>query len=199
MSAISVLPRMILLAVMALCVSAVIGCSAGPSGPKTAKVKPGPMPEGAKWHGVFFSPLYGGLHIVSKGSTVEGRWERPRKDRWGEIEGEADGNLLRFKWKEHEIGLVGPKAMKHGRGYFVYTRSGGEYSQDSLEGEVGRGEDEVGTPWVAIKQKNEDPKPDSIGGMGARHIGGGDWDTKNVEPGDPEKPVDPPKDEIPEL
>jgi hypothetical protein len=167
-------------------------CSGLPEG-KVAKVEQGEMPSGAKWDGVYYSELYGNLHLKTQGggSKVTGRWERPHKDRWGEVEGEINGNVMRFSWSEWNRGLVGPNAKKSGRGYFKYSRPEGENVDDKITGETGPGDDEVGDPWEAIKQRRMDPHPESIGGTGSRDVGGGDWDNENKEKGKPEKPSSP--------
>jgi hypothetical protein len=157
------------------------------------------MPADATWTGVYYNPLYGWLHLIEEGNLVTGRWLRPRKDKWGELQGNADGNLLRFDWTEHEIGLVGPRSKFTGKGYFVYSRPEGDNVDDRIDGELGRGEDEVGQPWDAVKQRNVKPDLDSIGGSGAADVGGGDWDTEGKEEGEPEPPAEPPEEVSPEL
>jgi hypothetical protein len=166
------------------------GCSNTPAG-KVANVAQGDMPSGAKWDGVYYSELYGHLHIKTEHGKITGRWETPHKDRWGEIEGEANGDVLRFSWSEWNRGLVGPNAKRVGKGYFKYKRPEGDNVDDQIVGEIGRGEDEVGDAWEAIKQRRMDPHPENIGGTGARDVGGGDWDTDNKEKGKPEKPHSP--------
>jgi hypothetical protein len=172
-------------------VSLSAGC-APPAGPKTASVQSASMPSGASWTGVYFSELFGNLHLKSQGSSVVGRWIRPVKDRWGELKGEANGDVLRFEWKEHVIGGVGPKSLKTGHGYFKYKRPAGDNVDDQIFGEVGDGEDEVGLPWEAGKQRNVQVDLESIGGSGASDIGGGDWDGPNKESGSAEPPAAPP-------
>ncbi|MGK4009168.1 hypothetical protein WMF31_41600 [Sorangium sp. So ce1036] len=170
-----------------------LGCSSTPA-PKTATVEPGDMPEGGDWTGVYYSELYGYLHLVhdgNGGNGVEGRWIRPVKDRWGELHGTATGDLIKFTWTEHTIGAIGPNASRSGRGYFKYQRPEGENVDDRLVGEIGRNKDEVGEPWEAIKQRNMLPDLQSIGGSGASEISGGDWDTDNQESGEPEPPAEP--------
>jgi hypothetical protein len=156
------------------------------------------MPTAGSWEGVYYSPLFGHLHMVQSGNHIKGKWQRPRKGQWGELEGDIDGNLLRFEWTEYIDGLVGPNSRKTGKGYFVYSRPEGDNVDDVINGEVGRGEDEVGTPWDAVKQRNVDPDLDAIGGVGATEVGGGDWDSGNDEGGDLEGPVEPEED-APEL
>jgi len=178
----------------ALCAAplATAGCSNTPSG-KSAKVQSGDMPEGAEWTGVYYSELYGYLHVVQDGNAVSGKWLRPVKDRWGEIHGSATGDVIRFSWTEHTIGAVGPKSARSGKGYFKYKRPKGDNVDDSIVGEIGVGNDEVGEPWDAVKQRNVQPDLGSIGGTGATDVGGGDWDSENKEKGTPEPPQEPPK------
>jgi hypothetical protein len=166
------------------------GCSGSQSG-KLANVASGEMPAKAKWDGVYYSELYGSLHLKASGSKVTGRWERPHKDRWGEVEGEASGDVLKFTWSEWNRGLVGPNAKKSGKGYFKYKRPEGANVDDVINGEIGQGEDEVGDPWEAVKQRNIPPHPEDIGGSGARDVGGGDWDSDSKEKGKPESPHSP--------
>lgn len=175
-----------------------MACSEAAKGPKTANVEAGPMPDGADWDGVYYDMLFGNLHLEADGNLVNGKWQRPRKGQWGQLKGNLDGNLLRFDWEEFVDGLVGPNSKKRGKGYFVYKRPEGDNVDDIIEGEIGKGEDEVGTEWRAIKQRNVKPDLDSIGGSGAGDVGGGDWDSNNTEKGDPEPPKEPETD-APEL
>lgn len=170
---------------------AAMGCSST-STPKTASIAPGDMPEGGDWTGVWYSELYGYLHMVQEGNTIDARWMRPVKDRWGEIHGTATGDLVRFTWTEHVIGAVGPNSTKTGKGYFKYQRPEGDNIDDTFKGEIGRDQDEVGEPWEAVKQRNVKPDLKSIGGTGSGDIGGGDWDGDNQEQGAPEAPAPPP-------
>lgn len=160
-----------------------LGCGGGGKKAASADVKPGNMPEGGEWTGVYFSQLYGYLHLVQEGTTLSGKWQRPAKNKWGEVHGSVKGNVARFEWSEYTVGAIGPNSSKSGKGYFRYTRPEGDNVDDVLIGEIGRGEDEVGMPWDAIKQRNMNPDLGSIGGTGASDIGGGDWDNPNTEEG----------------
>ncbi len=168
-----------------------LGCGPDKQPAKVAKVKPKPMPDGAEWTGVYYSALFGELHMVQEGNLVNGKWVRPVKGRWGKLQGNADSNVLKFDWDEYVDGLIGPNSKKSGKGYFVYSRPEGDNVDDVIEGQVGRGDDELGVEWKAVKQRNVDPKLDSIGGVGASEVGGGDWDSDNTESGDPEPPAKP--------
>jgi hypothetical protein len=171
---------------------AVLGC--GPSTPdaKLANVTAGAMPKEAGWEGVYYSPLFGTLHLKSKGGGVEGRWLTPVKDVCGHLQGTSDGNVLKFEWEQWTIGLVGPNSKRNGRGYFAYSRPEGENVDDEIHGAIGQGQDEVGTDWAAVKQRNVPAAPDSLGcGGGAADVGGGDFDKDSKETGDPEPPTEP--------
>lgn len=168
-------------------------CNGGGSEPKTANLTPADMPEGADWTGKYFDQIYGNFHLIQDGKAVNGKWERPQKDRWGDIHGEVTGNIFRFEWTEYTRGAVGTNAAKSGRGYFVYKRPEGANVDDVIDGEMGRGKDEVGDKVNAIKQRNEKADPDSIGGTQPSDFQGGDWDTPNTEEGQsPEPPAPPP-------
>jgi hypothetical protein len=169
------------------------GCGDGSGGDaKHATVTVGTMPQGAEWAGVYYSELYGYLHLVSDGGGVNGRWLRPTKNKCGEVKGTVDGDVLKFTWTEHVVGAVGPNSSSTGHGYFKYKRPEGDNVDDTIVGEVGKGSDEVGVPWDAVKQRNVVPDPKSIAcGGGAVDLGGGDWDKSNAQPGTPEPPKSP--------
>jgi hypothetical protein len=124
------------------------------------------MSSGAKWDGVYYNELYGFLHLESAGGHhIKGRWERPRKDKWGELDGEVDGNLMKFSWSEYTRGFAVTEAKKSGKGYFKYKRPAGATDErnDILRGELGLGENEVGSYWDAVKQLHVPPDLDSVG------------------------------------
>lgn len=181
--------RRLFVGVVAALSIAAAGCGGGGGGPKTANVKAGDMPESAEWTGVYFSPLYGYIHLIQQGNSVNGKWQRPDKSRWADVHGEATGNLLKFTWTEYAVGVIGPGAKVSGKGYLVYTRPAGDNVDDQIAGELGKGESEVGSEIDGIKQRNVNPDPDSIGGSSPTEVGGGDWDGDAKEKGTPEEPA----------
>ncbi len=137
----------------------VVAC--GKEEPKTVNLKPGEMPSGAEWRGVYYSQVYGNLHIVQEGDNVEGKWRTAAGDAWGELHGEADGDVLKFEWAEHKIGMIGPSAKSSGKGYFRYVRpENGD--PDQIVGEWGLHDRMSGNPWEAVKQRNMTANPDSV-------------------------------------
>jgi hypothetical protein len=154
----------------------------GPTSAKTATVKAGDMPEGGDWTGVYYDQTNGYLHMVKEGDTVSGKWRTTAGDAWGELSGKVTGNLLKYEWKEHRIGMVGPSATRTGRGYFVYTEPKvGEAHE--VHGEWGLGMDETGMKWTGVKQANMKPDPDSVmpDEVEGRMTGGG-WDEGGQAP-----------------
>lgn len=174
----------LVLGLMVVPVTGTIGCSGG--GPKSPILKPGEMPEGASWKGVYYSPIYGNLHLVESGGELKGAWRTVAGDSWGELTGKAEGNLLRYEWVEHRIGMVGPSADRTGHGYFRYFRKRTETTKDpdQIEGEWGLGDSETGNAWKATLQTNLEPdpksvKPDEVESAGSVQAGG--WDSGSKE------------------
>ena len=133
------LARKLTLAAALLVAPSLVACGPKPVEARRAQVEAGSMPDNASWEGVYFSPLFGTLHLVPEGNLVNGRWLRPLKGEWGKLQGNLSGNVLRFDWEEYKDGLVGPNSKKTGKGYFLYTRPDGENVDDVLKGEMGRG------------------------------------------------------------
>ena len=158
----------------ALSVLALGAC--GTEGPKHAVVKAGEMPAGGEWQGVYYDKVYGYLHVVTDGKTAQGAWRTGGGDAYGELQGEADGDILRYTWTQHKIGMVGKEAESSGKGYFKYTiPKAGE--SHVIVGEWGLGDSDAGNAWQAVKQTNMQPnlqsvKPDEIEGK----VNAGGWD-----------------------
>lgn len=165
------------------------GGGGGSQGPLRANVQAGDLPEGAEWDGVYYSPLFGYLHLVKDGNAANARWRTTSGEVWGELAGTVTGDMLRYEWEDHKIGMVGPSAKRKGKGYFKYTRPKADEA-DELHGEFGVGEDEVGTKWVAVKQKDMKPNLASIApDETEKHGVGGGWDDapKPAPEGKPEE------------
>jgi hypothetical protein len=145
-----------------LAVSALgVACSKPPP-PTTANVKAGDLAPAGDWSGVFYSPIYGHLHLVKEGGAVSGKWRTTGGDKWGELHGEVTGDLLKYKWVEHKIGMVGPGSTTEGRGYFKYYVPAEENANHEIKGQWGLGRSEIGNPWEAVRQRNMLPDPESV-------------------------------------
>ncbi len=171
------------LAISTLAIST-LGVACGkPPPPTTANVKAGDLPAAGDWSGVFYSPLYGHLHLVKEGGSVSGKWRTTGGDKWGELHGEVTGDLLKYKWVEHKIGMVGPGSTVEGRGYFKYYVPAEENANHEIKGEWGLERSEVGNPWEAIRQRNMLPEPDSVEPDETEKVNMPDeWDSQGGKP-----------------
>jgi hypothetical protein len=134
----------------------VIGCG----GSSTANIDPGTMPENGTYTGVYFSPQYGEMHLVQNGSAVVGKYEKD--ERSGKIQGEAEGDVLRFEWTEYKAMVSNRPQETRGHGYFRYMidASNGDHI---LKGRWGlNDEDSTGGEWNAYKSRSREPDLDSI-------------------------------------
>ena len=75
-----------------------------------------PMPEGGNFTGVYFSPQYGEMHIVQNGSAAHGKYEKD--ERTGKLQGEVEGNTMRFEWTEYKAMVSNRPNETRGQGYF---------------------------------------------------------------------------------
>lgn len=143
----------------------VVGCGGG-----SASVSAGPMPPEGSFTGVYFSPQYGEMHMIQNGSSVIGEYKKD--ERSGRIQGNADGDLMRFEWTETRALVANRPTVTRGRGYFRYS-IGGPNNEHSITGEWGLDDNETGGgPWTGVKSKRREPRlsTDSDGSSG----GGGE-------------------------
>lgn len=126
-----------------------------------SNVQAAAMPAGGEWQGVYYHQVYGFLHITETSGAVQGAWRTAAGDKWGELFGEVEGDLLRFSWTEYKVGVVGPNAKSEGKGYFKYVIKNPDEAHE-LQGEWGLGESDAGHGWDCIKQTNMEPDPKSV-------------------------------------
>jgi hypothetical protein len=160
---------------------ALSACGPGSGEVKHASVKPGSLPDGGEWNGVYFSTQFGYLHLVSDNKSANGAWRTAAGDAWGEMSGTCEGDLLKYEWTERKIGAIGADSTKKGHGYFKYTiPKVGE--PHKIVGEWGLGDSDAGNPWEAVKQIRMEPKPESVKPdevEGRTNVGG--WDDSGEE------------------
>jgi hypothetical protein len=137
--------------VSVLSVCALFGCGGGGA----AGVSSGPMPDDGTFSGVYHSPQYGDMNFIQNGSAVVGEYKSEMRK--GKIQGEAEGDLLRFEWTEHKAMVSNRPQETRGHGYFKYMIDKGN-GDHVLKGEWGLGDDETGGgQWNAYKLKNKEP------------------------------------------
>jgi hypothetical protein len=156
--------------------AASVGCGAKQNKADHAKVKPGDMPAEGEWTGVYYSQLFGHLHLIKDGDAISGRWRTAAGDKWGEMHGKVTGDLFQYEWTEHKIGMIGPGSSATGKGYFRYIVPPGEHVDHIIRGEWGLASDNAGSPWEAIKQRNQAPDPDSVMPDETQRVQESGWD-----------------------
>lgn len=162
--------------------SAAVACGSGTKARTAADIDAGTMPAEGEWEGVYYSQMYGFLHLTESGGAVQGAWRTTAGDKWGELYGETEGDLLRFEWQEHKIGVVGPNATSEGHGYFRYTIPTPDEPHE-LKGEWGLGEEAVGHSWDLIKQTGKEPDPKSVRPDEIEsRVGAESWDGQKGDP-----------------
>ena len=119
----------------------VTACKSAPPVPA-----PGPLPPGASFTGKWESS-FGPLHLDQRDAWTFGTYGAH-----GALFGEAEGNRLRFNWKDHTLD-------RWGRGYFVISADG-----TRLEGRYGPEKDEVESgPCWAHRPGAAPPAPPTLG------------------------------------
>lgn len=124
------------------------GC--GGAAQQTLQIKS--MPEGGNFTGVWHSPQYGEMHLRQTGSSAIGRYTKDERN--GRIQGNIEGDVMRFEWSEKRELIAGRSVLTKGHGYFRIVRDDvektwkiiGEWGNDAAE----RG----GGPWNAVKSKS---------------------------------------------
>lgn len=154
-----------------------IGCG----GSSLPEVTAGPMPDNGNFTGVYFSPQYGEMHLVQNGNAVIGKFSKD--ERSGKLQGEADGNLMRFEWTEYKAMVSNRPQETRGHGYFKYMvdASNGDHV---LKGRWGLDEDnQGGGEWNAFKSRTRQPDLESLGG-GDTSGGEGETESDSSSSGD---------------
>jgi hypothetical protein len=129
------------------------------------------MPAGGSFTGVWFSPQYGEMHIEQNGSTAIGRYMKD--ERTGRLQGNVEGDVMRFEWKENRELIVGRPVETKGHGYFKIFKKESEDTWN-IAGEWGTDASETGGgPWTAVKSKSRQPDVAGNGGNPAPSSGSG--------------------------
>lgn len=129
----------------------IVACGGG-----GASLSAGPMPPEGSFTGVYFSPQYGEMHMIQNGSSVIGEYKKD--ERSGRIQGDADGDLMRFEWTESRAMVSNRPTVTRGRGYFRYSIAPTN-NEHQIAGEWGLDDDETGGgPWTGVKSKRRQPR-----------------------------------------
>jgi hypothetical protein len=143
----------------------------------------GPMPDGESFSGSYHSQQVGDLYLEQMGDIVTGQYEYDRAacHATGRIEGRVVGNLLRFTWTESQA-ACGRLQPLTGHGFFLFwkeTTDDGAVNE-RLNGQVGMGDDESGSPWSAFRDRVRRQPP-----AATTTTGGGVFEDANGTPSTP--------------
>ena len=132
----------------------VFSCSGG-QGTGNIKIKKGPMPEGARWTGTYYTN-WGTMELTQSGTSIVGTFG----DRNGVIEGTASGNLLTFHWSEDaKSSLTSTKKKVEGSGvmmFYVVETGEGKIDEHKIEGSWGYGSETSGAgKWSGYKSSKD--------------------------------------------
>lgn len=159
----ALLPSLAVVAVSALLTGCPSGGSnpGGPNWPTASKIKPQSLPGNATWHGVWFinTPgTRGTMHILLSGDDkFHGCWMAEDKHARATFVGTYKDNVAMFDWTQKRVGFAG--APDRVTAYLVMSVDNeGRYK---VKGEYGENlNDDSGSPWEGVKQKNAEPKED---------------------------------------
>jgi len=101
-----------------------LGCGGGQS-TGSIPFERGPMPEGGNWAGIWFTN-WGQMSISRQGSAVVGEFCDDDSNRFGRIEGTAQGDLLAFHWVTTDTTMIGRPRRTEGSAaaQFRFEQSG---------------------------------------------------------------------------
>jgi hypothetical protein len=149
--------------------TALLGCNGGGSGgsgsgprwPGASKVSAQELPAGASWNGVWFinTPgVRGTMHVLLSGDDkFYGCWIAEDKHSRATFVGTFKENVAKFDWTEKRVGFAGPPTRL--AAYLVMSGDG--EGRHKVKGEYGDGlDDDRGSPWEGLKQKNAEAKAD---------------------------------------
>ncbi len=139
---------------------------------RRASVRQGPMPDGETFSGFYRSTLMGDINIQQTGDAVVADYEYDRANCHvlGHFEGTAQGNLLRFSWREDKR-VCGFQSPIVGHGFMLLdTSQEGDIRRAHLYGQIGLGEsdrDQGEVVGVRVPGRQPALRSQSSGGEGS--------------------------------
>ena len=100
------------------------------------------------------------MHMVQNGNAVVGKYKKD--ERSGTIQGEVEGDVMRFEWVEYKAMVSNRPQETRGHGYFRYLvdATNGDHLVD---GRWGLGDDNSGGgKWTAYKSRSREPNLDQF-------------------------------------
>jgi hypothetical protein len=91
----------------------VVSCSGGGGTRMNSQIHRGPMPEGGTWAGIWFTN-WGEMSISTQGSSVVGEFCQEDRNRYGRLEGTANGDVLTLHWITNDVTMGGAQRQTEG-------------------------------------------------------------------------------------
>lgn len=143
---------------------------------RQVNLRAGPMPSGDSFSGFYRTTLMGDVNLQQTGDAVIGDYEYERGSCHvlGHLEGQAQGNLFRFNWREDKR-ACGFQSPVIGRGFMLLeqTQEGG-MARSHIYGEIGLQAADRGDGTVlGVKVPGREPVLRSQGSSGGEGLGEG--------------------------
>lgn len=92
----------------------VASCSGGAGGTRmNSEIHRGAMPEGGTWAGIWFTN-WGEMSLSTQGSAVVGEFCQEDRNRYGRLEGTANGDVLTLHWITTDVTMGGAARQTEG-------------------------------------------------------------------------------------
>lgn len=101
------------------------------------EIQRGPMPDGGQWAGIWFTN-WGEMSLTKTGSSVVGEFCQEERNRYGRVEGTAQGDVMTLHWLTYDVSMTG--AMRESEGSAIVQFSyipAGENQTSHFEGTWG--------------------------------------------------------------
>jgi len=97
----------------------------------------GPMPEGGTFAGIWFSN-WGEMSLSTQGSSIVGQFCQEDRNRYGRLEGSAQGNVLTLHWITNDVTMSGSSRQTEGSAIVQFSFvEAGENRTSHFEGTWG--------------------------------------------------------------
>jgi hypothetical protein len=114
-----------------------VGCTGAGGTRMNSDIHRGPMPTGGTWAGIWFS-TWGEMSLSLQGSSVVGEFCNEEDNRYGRLEGTAQGNVFTFHWMTTDVTMAGSPRTSEGSGIVQFSfLAAGEAQQGHFEGTWG--------------------------------------------------------------
>ncbi len=125
--------------VTALLLLLTISCGGSQGTQMNSSIQRGPMPEGGHFAGIWFGN-WGEMSISTQGSSIVGEFCQEDRNRYGRVEGTAQGNVMTLHWITYDVSMAGARRESDGSAMVQYEiEAQGEGESHIMVGSWGYG------------------------------------------------------------